>query len=486
MPLDRDAAARAIEERVAKPLGISVEEAAAGIYDVINVAMATGVRDISVRRGLDPRDFPLVVAGGAGPVHAAAIAAELEIPLLVVPRESSIFCAAGMLMCDFKHDFVRSLKTTLGELDAAHLDGLLAEMAGAGRAILERERVDADRVVTQAALDLRYVGQWHELTVPIAAIDPATIAAAFHAQHDTLFGYSSPEMPIEVLAVAAHRDRLDREARVSDRSSHRRTRDPPSAARHPARVVGLAPGGSSRRPSTTGSRSPPGATLAGPAVVELANTTIVASRGLRPRRRPLRRRSSCGRASAAARSRRPLAPEAVRGVTVGVLGAGSLGQGFVASLVRAGLRDRRLRRRPRRRSRPPRPSEPTAAGSAADLARRPRRSSSRCPTRPRSSRRSTRRRRRSSRAPRARDEHRRARDGRRARRAAGRPRRRRPRLPRQRRPGPGGERGELAIMVGGTDAAFARGAAASSTRSAAPSSTSARSATERSRSSRTT
>ena len=81
MRLDRDAAVRAIEP-LAAALGLGVEEAAAGIYDLVNVTMATGVRDVSVRRGLDPRDFPLVVAGGAGPVHAAAIARELEIPLL--------------------------------------------------------------------------------------------------------------------------------------------------------------------------------------------------------------------------------------------------------------------------------------------------------------------------------------------------------------------------------------------------------------------
>ena len=72
--------------------------------------MATGVRDVSVRRGLDPRDFPLVVAGGAGPLHAAAIARELDVGALLVPRESSIFCAAGMLMSDFKHDYVRALQ----------------------------------------------------------------------------------------------------------------------------------------------------------------------------------------------------------------------------------------------------------------------------------------------------------------------------------------------------------------------------------------
>ena len=136
---------------VAGPLGLDLEEAAAGIYDVVNVTMATGVREVSVRRGLDPRDFPLVVAGGAGPVHAAAIAAELEIPLLVVPRESSIFCAAGMLMSDFKHDFVRAVQ------DAARRDrprrgstGFCAEMEEQGRAVLARERVEADRIAVRA------------------------------------------------------------------------------------------------------------------------------------------------------------------------------------------------------------------------------------------------------------------------------------------------------------------------------------------------
>ena len=108
MHLDPAAAAEAIRTRIAEPLGLTVEEAAAGVHELVNVTMAAGVRDITVRRGLDARELPLVIAGGAGPLHAAAIAVELQIPLLLVPRESSIFCAAGMLMSDFKHDFVRA------------------------------------------------------------------------------------------------------------------------------------------------------------------------------------------------------------------------------------------------------------------------------------------------------------------------------------------------------------------------------------------
>ena len=260
-------------EHVVGPLGLGLEEAAAGIYDVVNVTMATGVRDVSVRRGYDPRDFPLVVAGGAGPVHAAAIAAELEIPLLVVPRESSIFCAAGMLMSDFKHDFVRSYKTSLDAIDRDRLEALLAEMEEQGRAVLARERVEADRIAVRRSLDLRYLGQWHELPVPLEAIDVERIGAAFHDQHDRLFGYASPEMPIEVLA-----------ARVTLVGSTTKPEPTPfeggvgeaDAARTGSRPV-WSPAVRAMRetPVYDGLALAAGASLDGPAIVELANTTIV-------------------------------------------------------------------------------------------------------------------------------------------------------------------------------------------------------------------
>jgi N-methylhydantoinase A len=239
--------------------------------------MATGVRDISVRRGLDPRDFPLVVAGGAGPVHAAAIAGELGIPLLVVPRESSIFCAAGMLMCDFKHDFVRACKTPLADLDTDRLRGLLAEMEAAGRAVLAEERVDPDRVIPRAALDLRYVGQWHELTVPFHAVEAAAIATAFHAQHDLLFGYASPEMPVEVLAVRLTTTGATAkpDLRPLD-ASNVRSGDAALGARPvwsptERRLV--------ETPVMDGLALAAGTAFAGPAVVELANTSIVVLEG---------------------------------------------------------------------------------------------------------------------------------------------------------------------------------------------------------------
>jgi N-methylhydantoinase A len=273
MPLDREAAERAIEQRLAGQLGVGVVEAAAGVYDVVNVAMATGVREVSVRRGLDPRDFPLVVAGGAGPVHAAAIARELEIPMLLVPRESSIFCAAGMLMSDFKHDFVRTYKATVDSADTARIAALLAEMEAQGRETLAREKVEPDRVEVRAALDLRYVGQWHELTLPVAELDRERIAADFHAQHDLLFGYSTGEMPVEVLACRVTTTGITvkpdhgalGEAGVEAETEQAGTR--PVWSPLERRLV--------ETPVYDGRALVVGASLTGPAVVQLANTTVV-------------------------------------------------------------------------------------------------------------------------------------------------------------------------------------------------------------------
>jgi N-methylhydantoinase A len=275
MVLDLDAA-RAAFEPLAAGLGLTVEQAAAGVYHLVNVHMATGVRDISVRRGLDPRDFPLVVAGGAGPLHAAAIARELDVGALLVPRESSIFCAAGMLMSDFKHDDVRAYKAPLAQADRERVGALIAEMVAAGRETLTREGVPADRVELQASLDLRYVGQWHELTVPIGlTFDPSVAADAFHADHDRLFGFSSPEQPVELLAI-----RLGVVGRTEKPDA---TDGGEVAPGEP--LLGSRPVWSAEEralvatPVYDGERLEPGTTIPGPAIVELPNTTIVVPAG---------------------------------------------------------------------------------------------------------------------------------------------------------------------------------------------------------------
>jgi N-methylhydantoinase A len=190
-----DRARAAIEAHVATPLGLDIEAAAAGMYRVINANMAHGVRDITIKRGLDPREFPMVVAGGAGGVHACSIARELDIPTILVPGSASILCAVGMLMSDLQHDYVRSYVTSVHELAPDRLRRLVGEMVAAGDTELSREGVAVDRREHRVLLDLRYVKQYHEVTVAVPreaidADDRETFAVRFHREHDRLYGYN--------------------------------------------------------------------------------------------------------------------------------------------------------------------------------------------------------------------------------------------------------------------------------------------------------
>ncbi|MCO5099974.1 MAG: hydantoinase/oxoprolinase family protein [Burkholderiaceae bacterium] len=208
MKLDVHAARRAIETHIARPMGLSIEEAAAGMYRVACNNMAQGVREVTIKRGFDPREFPIVPAGGAGPIHACAICDELEIPLQIVPRESSVLCAFGMLMSELKHDFVRTFVARLDSVDWERLATMVDEMARDGDTHLDEERVPAAQRRTELKLDCRYIRQYHEVSfvVPrtlVAARDAAGIAKLFHAEHERLYGYSLEQeaTPIEIINV---------------------------------------------------------------------------------------------------------------------------------------------------------------------------------------------------------------------------------------------------------------------------------------------
>jgi N-methylhydantoinase A len=206
MPLYPDKAKKAIEEKIAKRMGYDLHEAAAGMYHVINVNMAAAVREVAVQHGQDPRDFPLVVAGGAGPNHACMIALELEIPVLIVPRESSIFCAAGMLMSDLKHNFVRTYPVLLNDLDPKVFGRLFDEMRKEGSQLLVSEGIKESEIEYRYSLALRYVKQYHEVDVDVTVqevdnVDINAMATRFHPAHNRLYGYSLEEQgtPIELI-----------------------------------------------------------------------------------------------------------------------------------------------------------------------------------------------------------------------------------------------------------------------------------------------
>jgi N-methylhydantoinase A len=206
MPLHADKAEKAVREKIADPLGYDLAEAAAGMYRVINVNMAAAVREVAVKHGQDPRDFPLVVAGGAGPNHACMIALELENPVLIVPRESSIFCAAGMLMSDLKHSFVRTYAVNLADADPKNFSALFDEMKQEGTQLLASEGIQESQIEYRYSLDLRNVKQYHEVEVDVTArevesFDVESMAKKFHPAHDALYGYSLEEeqTPIELI-----------------------------------------------------------------------------------------------------------------------------------------------------------------------------------------------------------------------------------------------------------------------------------------------
>jgi N-methylhydantoinase A len=272
MALDVDAASQAIEERIARPMGLSTPEAAAGIARVVDSNMAAGVRQITIRRGYDPREFPMVVAGGAGPNHACAIATELELPLFIVPRDSSIFCAAGMLMTDLKHDVVKSRIVRLSYIPREELQAEADALAERGRGILREENVPEDRIRVLVEAEMRYVRQYHEVSLPLFPLED--LEARFHAEHHRLYGYSLVEekTPLELINLRA------RAIGITDKPGARaEERDGPDAshARKSERSVWVPEEGDFRAvPVFDGHGLRSGNRVAGPAVVEQRNTTL--------------------------------------------------------------------------------------------------------------------------------------------------------------------------------------------------------------------
>jgi N-methylhydantoinase A len=280
LELDASAATDAIRSHIAEPLGYSVEDAAAGMYRVINANMAHGVREVTVKRGLDPREFPLVVAGGAGALHACMIATELEIPRLIVPSTASVLCAAGMLLSDLQHDFVRSLVCRLHDVDLARLRTVIDEMTGAGAQQLATEGIDESRTEHHSALDLRYVKQYHEVTVPLdagalRAGDLSAVIAAFHDEHDRLYGYDLREQgtPLELINVRVRSvGRTDKPElpRIASGGP-----DATSALKGERRALAPESGEMVSMPVYDAHALKAGNVIRGPALVERSDTTIL-------------------------------------------------------------------------------------------------------------------------------------------------------------------------------------------------------------------
>jgi N-methylhydantoinase A len=204
--LDHKLAYAAIESRIAKPLGMTVMEAAAGVIDIVNAHMARILRVVSVARGLDPRDFALIAFGGAGPLHAADLAADLGIPRVIVPEAPGVFSALGLLWADLRADFSGTVRRNVNREHAEYIQGALGRVEREAQAWLDREKVPADRRALIRSAEMRYPLQNYEINVPLPAgrVDAGWIARAteaFHVAHERLYSYCDREEQVQLVNV---------------------------------------------------------------------------------------------------------------------------------------------------------------------------------------------------------------------------------------------------------------------------------------------
>ncbi|MBI3090147.1 MAG: hydantoinase/oxoprolinase family protein [Candidatus Tectomicrobia bacterium] len=204
MPLEAAQAKAAIRERIAAPFGLEVEEAAAGILTIAESNMSLAVRAITIEKGYDPRDFALMVFGGAGPMHALSLARELAIPRVIIPTMPAHFSALGMVLTDLRRDFVRTCVRPFSGDAFQDLNALLTELKEEGRNWLRAEGVAPKNIACAAFLDLRYVGQEYAVTTPLGGdtITPEhrdRTRAEFDRLYEVRYGHSFSEVPVEVV-----------------------------------------------------------------------------------------------------------------------------------------------------------------------------------------------------------------------------------------------------------------------------------------------
>jgi N-methylhydantoinase A len=278
MRLDVAAAERAVAAIVQR-IGVDRVTAAAGIHRVVNARMADQIRLVTIKRGYDPRQFSLVVLGGAGPVHGAALAAEMDMAEVLVPEAPGVLAAFGLLAAAIEHHHARTLQARTDVADLRDVNTCLADLDAAGRARMREEGAPAGEVRVAYAADMRYVGQAYELEVPIAApLTPervAEVVAAFHATHERIYGYARPQqiaefvnfravhtypLPRPVVKPAARASGSLTDARIGERRAY---------------FGGYVPTAIYER-----ARLPLGARLAGPAIVEQDDTTTVIPPGV--------------------------------------------------------------------------------------------------------------------------------------------------------------------------------------------------------------
>ena len=275
MPLRRELAAAAIED-LARELSLSPVDAARGILSVVQTNMLGAIRVVSVRKGYDPRAYTMVAFGGAGPLHAAALARDLGVRQVLVPAAPGILCALGLLIEPLRLDLVRTRVQPLEALRERDVERLFEELEAEASAWLDEESVPPPRRRLVRAFDMRYLGQNFELTVlePPGRPSLGSLGGAFLGEHERVYGYSAPDEPVQV--VAFRLTALGEPEPLALPPLPRAPRPEPDAARAGERAVYFdEAGGFVPTPIYRRERLLDGYRIAGPAVVEQMDATTV-------------------------------------------------------------------------------------------------------------------------------------------------------------------------------------------------------------------
>ena len=278
LPIDYERAVGALEEHIGRPMGINAEEAAAAIRDIVNNSMAEALRIVSIERGHDPREFSLVAFGGAGPLHAVALAEELEIPKLIVPPIPGGFSALGLIGTDIRRDYSRTLYQPLSNLRSAAVEAVWQELMAEGRRMLQATDIPEDRWRFLRSADLRYTRQAYELNI-IAPDDPfdnalmEQLAADFHRRHEQTYGHQNTNEPVHLvtlrLSAVGKLDPLEIRHQTATQSKGEKAR----------RSCWFPTIGKTDCPVYDRNGLGPSSVIVGPAIVESLDSTIVVQPG---------------------------------------------------------------------------------------------------------------------------------------------------------------------------------------------------------------
>ncbi|AEH49775.1 hydantoinase/oxoprolinase family protein [Parageobacillus thermoglucosidasius] len=202
--VNMDAVKQAIDEKIAKHFGISVEEAALGIIRIANSNMLNALKLISVRKGYDPREFSLVAFGGGGPMHASALAKELGVKKVIIPVAASVFSAWGMLMTDLRHDYIQTYIRRVNELNLDELNSEWHQLEKEALKQYSQEGITEDKVLFVRYADMRYVGQEHAVKVPVPSgvMDETAVQemiSRFHNLHEKHYTFKLDGAPTEIV-----------------------------------------------------------------------------------------------------------------------------------------------------------------------------------------------------------------------------------------------------------------------------------------------